>query len=506
MQNHKLQALEKLATISANAKQQGQTVVLCHGTFDLLHAGHIKHLQQAKALGDILIVTVTADAFVDKGPGRPVFSEQIRAETLAAIEVVDWVGVNEERTSENLIPLIQPSLYVKGEEYSDEAADITGNITKERQLVESYGGKVFYTRGETFSSSHLLNNFFDVFTEDTQRFLQSFKQRYQINEILDKVTALKNLKVAVLGEAIIDEYHYTKPMGQIGKGTALGVQYQESEQFAGGAIAVANHVAGFVEEVALISVLGRKSSDEAFIRSKLAENITPVFSYIEDGPTIKKSRYVTETEKLFEVYYYNEQPDLTQVNPKINAWMDAQLNQYDLIIVTDFGNGSISNEVIQNLSHQTIFMAVNTQLNSGNRGYHAITKYPRADFISLNEPEIRLAAHNRHEALEKVALKIKQQVKATYLSVTRGDKGVLNFEQTSEQPIEVPALANKVVDRVGAGDAYLALTAILLAQNNSLEVASFVGSIAAALNVQVMCNREPINPVLLKKTLTTFLK
>lgn len=502
---------EKILSLGALGKQakafktQGESVVLCHGTFDLLHAGHLHHLQEAKKLGNRLFVTLTADEFVNKGPGRPVFSEQIRAEMLAALEVVDFVAINHAVTSENVIAQVQPDVYVKGEEYAQAEQDVTGNIAKEQQQVESFGGRIAFTGGVTFSSSNLLNQFFGVFDDETQAFLADFKQRYDLEALLGWVDALSDMKVAVLGESIIDVYHYTEPMGQIGKGTALGVKALEAEKFAGGAIAVANHIAGFAQSVALLSVLGEKQSEVEFISSKLQPNVTPVWGMTSDAPTIVKKRYVANGEKLFEVYHYEPQPDLSEAEKVLCEWMGQNLSHYDAVVVPDFGNGSISEKMIHCLQAHAPFLAVNTQLNSGNRGYHVITRYPKADFISLNEPELRLATHDRYGELSMLAEQVRQQLKAQAISITRGAKGVMSLVE-GEKIITVPALATKVVDRVGAGDAYLAIASILLAKGAPLEVASFIGSVAAALDVQIVCNREPINPVLLKKTLTTYMK
>lgn len=504
--NHKILSLVELSEHLSSLKSEDKKIVLCHGTFDLLHAGHVKHLQQARQMGDVLVVTLTADAFVNKGPNRPVFSESIRSETMSALQVVDFVALNFTETSENIIKILKPDIYVKGEEYAQESEDITGNITLERSLVEKYGGQIAFTSGITFSSSNLLNEFFDVFPPPTRNYLAQLRKKISTAEVLAGIDELRTMKVVVLGEAIIDEYQYTQPMGQIGKGTALGVKYQESEKFAGGAIAVANHLSGFVSEVALLSVLGNENTQEAFIRNKLQPNVQPVFGYIEDGCTIQKTRFVADGEKLFEVYYYNSQPDLTAAEMVLCEWIETYLETYDLLIVTDFGNGSISPKMIETLEKQDIFTAVNTQLNSGNRGYHVITRYAKADFISLNEPELRLAAHDRHGELTKIASTIKNRLKASFLSVTRGAEGVLNLGQNDQDINEIPALADKVIDRVGAGDAYLALSAAMLAKGAPFELASFIGSVTAALDVQIVCNREPVKPVLLKKTITTFLK
>ena len=94
MTSGKILTLDELAVRAQQLKGQGKKVVLCHGTFDLMHAGHIRHMQRAKEEGDVLLVTVTADAYVNKGPGRPVFNEQLRAEYIAALACVGYVAIN----------------------------------------------------------------------------------------------------------------------------------------------------------------------------------------------------------------------------------------------------------------------------------------------------------------------------------------------------------------------------------------------------------------------------
>jgi bifunctional ADP-heptose synthase (sugar kinase/adenylyltransferase) len=453
------------------------------------------------------MVTVTADEFVNKGPGRPVFDEQLRAENLAALECVHYVAVNHTATAVELLEKIRPSLYVKGGEYRDHAGDITGNIAREISAVERHGGTIFYTDEITFSSSGLLNEHFGVFLPETKKFLAEFGSQYSDKEIHAQIDSLANLKVLVVGDAIIDQYHYVSPLGQTGKGNVLAVQYQGEEQFAGGSLAVANHISQFVKNVDLITGLGRGDSHEEFIRERLKGNITPFFTYFKDSPTVTKRRFVdADLAKFFEVYFFQESPQFEDEGKQSLAWLAQNLSSYDLVVVADFGNGFISQEMVQLLCQKSPFLAVNTQINSGNRGYHVINRYTRADFVSLNEPELRLAAHNRYDLLETVCQSIAKKLDTKGFAVTRGTKGVVFFDSSNEVFHRVPALSSRVVDRIGAGDAFLSLASLCMAGGLDSEVANFVGSVAAAMDVQIVCNREPIDPVNLKKYVSTLLK
>ncbi|WP_455209598.1 PfkB family carbohydrate kinase [Kaarinaea lacus] len=504
---NKIITLDQLAAKAKTYREQGQRVVLCHGTFDLLHIGHIRHIETAKNHGDILFITITADEFVNKGPGRPVFNEQLRAEHLAALSSVSNVAINYETTSENVINTIQPTIYVKGSDYKINDQDVTGNIYKEKAAVESYGGKIVYTEDITFSSSKLLNDYFDVFPPQTKSYLKNFKRKFSADDIIGSIKAMDNLNVLVIGDAIVDEYHYTEPMGQTGKYNVLSVKYQNYEQFAGGSIAVANHVAGLVNSVTLFAGLGAVDSHENFIRSKLKHNVSPHFIYFKDSPTLVKRRFVDgEMAKLFEVYYYNDTPMDESLNQQACAWLAENVSKYDAVVVPDFGNGLITDDMVKVICQQAKYLAVNTQLNSGNRGYHAISRYPRADFVSLNEPEIRMATHNRHGDLEDIADEVGNMVDARFVAVTRGKLGIDLYDRDEGQVYQTPALSTKVVDRIGAGDAFLAYASVALGGGLDSRLASFIGATAAALDVQIVCNREPVEPVSVFKYVTTLLK
>jgi rfaE bifunctional protein kinase chain/domain/rfaE bifunctional protein nucleotidyltransferase chain/domain len=506
MSTEKIVSIEQLAQRSAELKAQGKTVALCHGTFDLLHIGHIRHLQSAARQADALLVSVTADEYVNKGPGRPVFNQYLRAENIAALACVDQAAVNHALTAVNVLDLVKPDLYVKGSDYKSTSDDLTGNIQYEKDAVERHGGKVFFTDELTSSSTRLLNEYFEVFSPEISAYLDEFKDHVSANDMIDQLKSLQSLNVLVVGEAIVDEYHYTTPLGQTGKGNVFSVKYNDYERFAGGAIAVANHVAEFAGNVTLLSGLGATKSHEDFIRTNLNPNIDPVFFFSQDRQTIVKRRYVdADIAKLFEVYFYNDEPLPEETNRKIVSWLDKHLRDFDVVIVPDFGNGFISSEMVAALSGGAKFLAVNAQVNSGNRGYHLITRYPSADFLSMNEPELRLAEHDRSGAIEELAGQLAQRLGADHIAITRGTKGALMLDET-KTAYKIPALSSKVVDRIGAGDAFLSVAGLCLGAGLAPETALFAGSTAAALDVQIVCNREPVRAVALFKYITTLLK
>ena len=155
----KILSLEKLAEKIQEVKSQDKTIVHCHGCFDLMHPGHIKYFQAAKRMGDILVVTVTPDRYVDKGPDRPVFPEMLRAESIAALECVDYVAINQWPTAVETLRLLRPHFYVKGQEFEN-LEDKTGKLQKEYEVVKEVGAEIRFTHEIVFSSTKLLNTYF----------------------------------------------------------------------------------------------------------------------------------------------------------------------------------------------------------------------------------------------------------------------------------------------------------------------------------------------------------
>ncbi len=141
----KILSIAELALRTKKLRKQKKTVVQAHGTFDLLHLGHVRHLEAARKLGDVLVVTLTADRFVNKGPGRPVFTEVLRAEMLAALHVVSYVAIAESADAISAIEAIKPTFMPKGRDYQNPEGDVTGKITLEREAAERNGGKVHFT-------------------------------------------------------------------------------------------------------------------------------------------------------------------------------------------------------------------------------------------------------------------------------------------------------------------------------------------------------------------------
>ena len=503
----KVATIDDLAVLATRFKAQGLSVVLAHGVFDLVHMGPLRHLEEARGEGDVLFVTVT-DRFVNKGPDRPVFTEQFRAEMLAGFECVDYVAVNRWPTAEEIIARIRPDVYVKGPDYTNDAEDLTGKISAEREAVAKIGGRIVFTDDITFSSSSLINRHFDRFEPEVHSYLNELRKTDVMGRMLSAIEAIEDKRVLLVGDAIIDEYQYAEPMGKSAKENIIASRFSGREVFAGGVIAAANHVASFCRHVEIITCLGANEPYEDLIRDSVRDNVEVHFVYRSGAPTTRKCRFVDpgHMKKPFEVYFFDDAPLNGGLEKELCDLIADRAGAADTVIVTDFGHGLMTERAIETVRRCAPFLAVNAQSKCAKLGYNLITKYPHADYVCIDAPEARLAVADRVTELDKLITEhLRPAVACDRIIVTHGEKGC--FAYAPETGVQrIPAFTRHVVDTVGAGDAFLAVTAPIVAQGAPLELAGFIGNAVGALKVGIVGHRQSVEKIPLMKTITALLK
>ncbi|MFH0878085.1 MAG: PfkB family carbohydrate kinase [Lentisphaerota bacterium] len=507
MSTRKILGVEDLAKVIAELKVQGKSIVHCHGVFDLLHIGHIKHLESARGLGDVLVVTITPDQFVDKGPHRPAFNEGLRVEALASLSCVDYVAINQWPTAVEIIHLLKPDLYVKGVVRDKGKRDFTDAIRLEEEAVEKGGGHLILTEEETYSATTLINRYLDIFTPATQNYLTKFRTKYQPEEIVDYLQSIRDQRVMVIGETIIDEYQFCSVMAKANKDPVLAARHLYTEKYAGGGLAIANHVSNFCSHVGLLTQLGELDPQEEFIRSKLNPNVAPVFEKKSNSPTIVKRRFLEEylPVKLFEVYTMRNEEISEEEERVFLARLDELLPSYDVVIVADYGHGLMTPNIIRKVCEKSKFLAVCTQTNAGNKGFNTISKYPRADYIELGEPELRLDVKNDRTDLRELIQSTAKQLGSTACLITRGKNGCLAYHRETGFH-DVPPFSIKVVDRIGAGDSVLAITAPCVAGKVPMDAVGFIANVTGAIACTIIGNKSSIGPTTLYRHLSSLLK
>lgn len=490
-------------------RREGKTIALCHGVFDLVHPGHVIHLQQAKEMADVLVVSITAAAYVRKGPGRPYFNDETRMQFLEAIECVDYVMLSEGYTVDDIVECVEPDFYVKGEEYAKENDDITGNMTPERKLVEKHGGIVRYTGGQTYSSTKLINTAFSGLTEDVLVYMRHMKEKYSMKDIRKYAEAAKQFKVLVVGDVIIDKYTYCDVQGLMSKDMGYSARVNYIEAYLGGAVAIARHLSSFSDKVTLLSMIGNESEWLEKINNELKDKLQLRLVNSNTFPTIVKHRYLTRNAKREEyrkIFAINNIPESLEyemeARSKFIKLLRSEMKEADVVFVCDFGHGLIDEPTMKILEEDAKCLILNCQTNSTNQGMNIITKYSRADFFALDQKELRLAFPTYRTDEKEALVRLTQHLTGKGW-LTRGSKGAYGID--GETIYESPALTLNVKDTVGAGDAFYAVAGLYAAAGAPIEVGTLMGNISGALGANIVGNKEAVEKVNVLKFASTLM-
>jgi rfaE bifunctional protein kinase chain/domain/rfaE bifunctional protein nucleotidyltransferase chain/domain len=504
---NKILDLNKLKEKIKKFKKDKKKVVLCHGVFDLLHIGHIKHFESAKKNGEILVVTITADEYVDKGPNRPHFSTSLRAEALSAIEIIDYISINYSSNAIDMINKIMPDIYFKGIEYKNNKSDLTGMIKSEKKAVKSVGGQIKYSDEQTFSSSSLLNEYGNLFSTSQKTYISKIKKKFSFQAISKMIESFSDTKVLIIGETIIDEYVFCEALGKSGKEPVLVFKDFGREQYLGGVLAIARHLSSFCKNISVLSLIGDKKEQEGFIKKNIEKNIVLNFLRKKNSPTIIKKRFIDriDNRKIFGIYSLNDENLKSIEEQKIIEKLKNLYTKFDLIIVADYGHGMITPKIGKFISNQKKFLSLNAQINSTNIGLRSINKYNKIDNLVINASELRYEMNQRDGDLLKLAKKFKDKIKSKYLSVTQGKMGAFTIDEKNKI-WKCPAFTNDPIDKIGAGDTFLSLLSLCKFKKLDSEFSLFLSSLVAAKSANTIGNKTPINKSKILKTILHLLK
>jgi len=272
---------------------------------------------------------------------------------------------------------------------------------------------------------------------------------------LDRV---KDLKVLLVGDMIVDEYVYVRPVGKAVKETALSSMVIRRENFLGGVWAAAEHVRQFCDPANVDLWLGK----DRMWNSRLVDDV-----------------------------YFRKLTVTHEVRPGYERDWIPDIGSYDVVIVCDFGHGALTKERIELLCRDAKYLAVNAQTNATNYGFNLISKYRRADFVVLDELEARLAVHDREMPIEKVIMRLGYP----NAIITRGIHGAIGSSITEHvsQMVQQESIADKVTDTMGAGDAFFAITSLFAAVGTSMHDLIAIGNAAGAVKVGIVGHRNPVD-------------
>ncbi len=326
---------------------------------------------------------------------------------------------------------------------------------------------------------------------EQREFLEKIKKTINPEILKGKIESIKDIKVLVIGDSIIDEYAFCDNIERAKKEPILVFQYKNSEHYAGGVLAIANHVAEYSDNVAILTLLGNDELSNKITGEKLNPKIQKNIFSDNKYPTLTKKRYIEayHNHKMFEVY--NKEHDLVDLSEsKIADYLEEHLEDFDLVIVADFGHGLISDRIKDILCQKAKYLAVNVQTNSGNLGFNVITKFKRADFISLTIEELQLALQDKRSDLKDLVERLSNLTNCRKINITRGKNGIFYFN--NGEFYQVPIFSEEVVDTTGAGDAVFSLVSMLSLRNHDPILIPFLGNCIGALAVKILGNRKTI--------------
>jgi rfaE bifunctional protein kinase chain/domain/rfaE bifunctional protein nucleotidyltransferase chain/domain len=482
----KIVSLSQLLAWRQSQREQGRTVVHCHGCFDIVHPGHIAHLQEARRLGDVLVVSVSSDANVNKGFARPLIPDDLRAGSLAALECVDLVYVNPSATAVGLLGQLQPDVFVKGKEY-ERSAD--PRFLLERETVVGGGGRVAFTSGDiVYSSTALIGSLSATDPFEAEK-LARLRERYELTagRLAGLVRGFEGKRVVVIGDYIRDVYHFCDATSIASEGPMMTLRARGRKDYDGGAAVIARHVAALGGEATLVTCL-TTGGDSLEVRGRLGEAGIDVRSIPGRRQLVAKHRYLCDTTKVLKV----DEGDVLALDSAGTEALAREVESAvgggaDAVIFADFGYGALTSGAIERvLPWVRARVPVVTADVSGRQG--TLRMFRDVDLATPTERELRDCVGDMGAGVNALAWNFMRETRARNVLVTLGRQGALAFDRAPGEGAEgrlrsehVPALCGHALDPLGCGDAMLSVASLTLAAGGSLQAATLLGAMGAAV-------------------------
>lgn len=454
--------------------------VLVAGNFNVLHPGHLRLLRFAKESGNELIVAVQSDRLAGKAAH---VHEHLRLEGVLSIAWVDEAFIFDEPLT-SLIARLQPDVVVKGKEHEL-------RFNSELSVLQSYGGGLVFSSGETiFSSLDLIRKEFHELDFHSIRLPDDFMLRHQIQpeSLVALVEKFSNLKICVVGDLIIDEYITCDPLGMSQEDPTIVVTPVDAIKFVGGAGIVAAHAAGLGAKVQFFSVAGNDVSREFALKS-LADAGVDVHILLDDSrPTTLKQRYRSKGKSLLRVSHLHQGAISAALQNQLLSSLAQSLSDADLLVFSDFNYGCLPQQLVDQLIALAKRIGVLTAADSQSSSQVGdISRFKGMDLITPTEREARISTRNREDGLVVMAEQLRIQAQAENILLKMGEEGLMihvgNGNDTDWLTDRVDALNSSAKDVAGAGDSLLIASAMTLASGGTIWEAACLGSLAAAVQV-----------------------
>lgn len=497
----KILSHERLLALRAQASAQGRRVVQCHGCFDIVHPGHLRHLRHARAQGDLLLVSITGDALISKGTGRPLIPQELRAENLAALDCVDWVYIESRPTGVELLEEVRPDVYVKGKEYE---FNHDPRFIAERETVERHGGRVFFSSGDVVFSSTALIAALEQSVDPYHARLRTLLEMPELagEELARLIGRFRGQRVVVVGETILDTYILCDKPDVAGESPIMTLRPIERRQYDGGAAIIARHLAALGATPVLVTPLP-DGADARQLRARLSADGIEVRALPVRTKLPEKQRFLVGGQKVMKLDLIDRfELDASQQEDLARLAGEAAGELSDAAIIADFGLGLFSGASVR-MTAAALRPRVRILSGdvSGRRSH--LSGMMDFDLLCPSEGELRGAMNLHDESLPAVVLGLATRGAARNIIVTMGADGLIAFghpagsagvEGKSEgwtthlTAEHVPSLSAHAIDALGCGDALISVATLALAAGSGLLAAGFLGSVGAAVQVQRLGN------------------
>jgi rfaE bifunctional protein kinase chain/domain len=489
---HKIKTPEELREL-LGAPPRTARAIMCHGVFDVVHPGHVRHLLYAKSKAEVLICSLTADRHITKGAHRPHIPEELRAANLAAFEMVDYVVIDQNETPLKNLGIIQPDYFAKGFEYA--ATGLPPKTAEEVAVVTSYGGEMIFTPGDiVYSSSSLI----ELSPPSVQyEKLQLVMERYGVSfdDLRNTLDAMKGREVHVVGDTIVDSYTHCAMIGGQTKTPTMSVLFEHKLDYVGGAAVVAKHVRAAGAEVTFSTVLGNDPLGEFVLQDLNTAGIKVEAVIDKTRPTINKNAIVVGGYRLLKV----DTLDNRSISDSVLTEMTRAVRDVpaDAVVYSDFRHGIFNRRTIPLFIEslpKDVYKVADSQVASrwGN-----ITEFHGFDLITPNEREARFALADQDSGVRPLASLLYDKSLCKLLMLKLGARGMLVCRNENHESIDsyyvIDSFVDRLVDPVGAGDALVAYSTLAMLVSRNDATASILGAMAAACE----CERDgniPITP------------
>jgi len=487
---HKIKTREELRDIFGS-RPRDKKIIMCHGVFDVVHPGHIRHLLYAKSKADILLVSLTADIHITKGRDRPHVPQELRALNLAAFELVDYVLIDVRNAPLENIAYLQPDFFAKGYEYIAEG--MHPKTSEEAKVLGEYGGESIFTPGDfVYSSTNLIQMAPPAIKVEKLITLMD-REKVSFDDLRESLGRFAGKRVHVVGDTIVDSYTQTAMIGGGSKTPTLSLLYEDRKDYVGGAAIVAAHLRSAGAEVVFSTVLGDDPLNP-FVQEQLKTwGVASKALTSNARPTTNKNAIVCGGYRLVKI----DTVDNRSISDKMlgNLVESIKTVPCDALVFSDFRHGIFNRRTIPPLVAAipgNVYRVADSQVASrwGN-----ITEFQGFDLITPNEREARFALGDQDTGVRPLAVRLYEKAQCKTLILKLGDRGMLTCRGGDHESLDsflvLDSFTENLVDAVGAGDALLAYSTLGMLTTGNVAIATILGGLAAACE----CERDGNHPI-----------